>query len=273
MNFKAKFNEYKQEFELFLFDYVSKLEYPKQLKEAVVYALNGSGKRVRPVLFLSLCKEYNKDDESAFLFACAIEILHNYSLIHDDLPCIDNDEFRRGRLTVHKAFSEPIALLAGDTLLNLAYETISLAIEKSLDKNAYCKAFRLFSALTGGSGLIGGQVVDIDENKQLNSQTLDYIYYNKTGAMFALSLGCASIICNQDEEKAKTLGYEIGYIFQLVDDILDDDTSFSIKNLYEENQIRSLLCNKISVAIKFCVEYKNYDFIKGFIEYISTRTN
>ena len=273
MNFRLKFEEYKSEFESFLFDYVSKLEYPKQLKEAVIYALNGLGKRVRPVLFLSVCKEYNKCDESALLFSCAIEILHNYSLIHDDLPSIDNDEYRRGRLTVHKVYGEALALLAGDTLLNLAYETIALAIEKSCDKPAYIKAFSLFSTLTGGSGLIGGQVVDIDANKQLSKDTLDYIYYNKTGAMFALSLGCASIICATDYEKSIKLGYDIGYIFQLGDDILDNDTSFSIKNLYDSVEINDLLGKKVESALISCVEYKNFEFLKGFIEYISSRKN
>ena len=273
MDFKLQFDKYKGEIELFLSNYISSLEYPKQLKDAITYALLGSGKRVRPVLFISLCKEYSKINESAMLFAIAIEILHNYSLIHDDLPCIDNDDYRRGRLTVHKAFNEPLALLAGDTLLNLAYETIAIAIEKSEDKTAYIKAFNLFSSLTGGCGLIGGQTVDIDKNTTLDRKTLDYVYYNKTGALFALSLGCASIICNEDSNKAKELGYEIGYIFQLVDDILDDDRSFSIKNLYSFEEINDILKNKKESVLNACKTLKNGDFIQGFIEYVSNRRN
>lgn len=273
MDFNSQYDEYKSEIEVFLSNYVSTLQYPAQLKEAVTYVLLGSGKRVRPVLFLSLCKCYDKCDDSALLFAIAIEILHNYSLVHDDLPCIDNDDYRRGRLTLHKAFSESLALLAGDTLLNLAYETIALAIEKSNCKDKYCKAFRLFSSLTGGSGLIGGQIIDINTAKNFDEETLEYIYYNKTGAMFAISLACASIICDADYEKAQKLGYEIGYIFQLVDDILDDDTSFSIKNLYDEKKIHEILSNKKEYAFNACKNFKNKEFLEGFINYISNRQN
>ncbi len=271
MNFKSVFDNLKQTFEQYLFSLIKLPDVPSPLKESMQYALEGEGKRVRPVLFLYTYSLYKEIDETALLFASALEILHNYSLVHDDLPCMDNDDYRRGRLTVHKVFGEDIATLCGDALLNFAFEKAGQALALSTNKENAIKCFNEFATLAGASGMIGGQIVDISPNKTLSMQTLDYIYKNKTGKLFCYSTKGATILAGKDEKDAEKLGYLIGFIFQLTDDLLDDDNAFSILKVITRKEAECILESKKQEAISLAGKIDNKGFLTQFIQAITER--
>ncbi len=158
--------------------------YQKTIMEAMNYSLSSGGKRLRPVLTLEACRIVGGDSDNAIPFAAAIEMIHTYSLIHDDLPALDNDDLRRGRATNHKVFGEAMAILAGDALLNFAYETM---LKESIGKENPEKYLRATYEIAKGAGIygmVGGQVVDVQsENMQIPKEKLDYIHENKTAAM------------------------------------------------------------------------------------------
>ncbi len=200
----------------------SELPY-KQVLDAARYSLLMGGKRIRPALVLEFCKLCGGNTEEAIDFAVALEMIHTYSLIHDDLPCMDNDDMRRGKPSCHKAFGEDIALLAGDTLLTEAFfvaANANVAPEKALS------AVSFLSANAGLHGMIGGQVMDLMfEEKTPEAEELQDMYTRKTGALLitAASLGCIAA-GKTDEETLKSAakyGYNLGLAFQIIDDILD----------------------------------------------------
>ncbi len=201
-------------------------ENPTGLENEVVraarYALLSGGKRLRPLLLLSVVTACGIKLEAAIDIACAIEMIHTYSLIHDDLPCMDNDDLRRGVPTVHIQFSESLAVLAGDLLLTKPYEIIAGAALSDAQKVAL---FAAFGAAAGSNGLVGGQTIDMAiTGKSSNQLTLQEIALKKTGALMALSLECGAILATLPDSTSKVLreiGFSIGYIFQIVDDILD----------------------------------------------------
>lgn len=193
-------------------------------------ALEGSSKRLRPLLLLAACADLGGDESIAMPFACAIEMIHTYSLIHDDLPAMDNDELRRGMPTCHIAFGEAIAILAGDGLLNRAFEVmadacaeIDQADESFCNKRAQAMAVVAKSA--GCMGMIGGQTADvINENKTVDTDTLLYIHRHKTSALFEACLTAGAILAGADHEtvsKLRDIGRTLGLAFQIKDDILD----------------------------------------------------
>jgi geranylgeranyl diphosphate synthase type II len=193
------------------------------LKEAIGYSLNAPGKRIRAAVALwscqAVCGSANKDAEVA---AAAVEMVHTYSLVHDDLPAMDNDDMRRGRPTCHKAFDEATAILAGDGLLTLAFEILAAKIGDSK------KAIQLIGELAqaaGPSGMIAGQMADIRaENTAGDAQTLEYIHTNKTAKMFQCAAAMGGICGNagaRQLELLKTYGLKLGFGFQIADDILD----------------------------------------------------
>lgn len=195
----------------------------KNAAEAMWYSMSAGGKRIRPVLVLEFCRTCGGDDKSALPAACAIEMIHTFSLIHDDLPCMDNDDLRRGKPSCHKAYGEVNALLAGDALENLAFGVI--AESESLSDTQKVKLIRTLSKATGISGMIGGQVIDTEyEGKPLPEELLLKMYGMKTGALLraACEMGC---ICGGgDDEKIKSAGdygENLGLAFQIIDDILD----------------------------------------------------
>lgn len=195
----------------------------KNAAEAMWYSLSAGGKRIRPVLVLEFCRMCGGDDKSALPAACAIEMIHTFSLIHDDLPCMDNDDLRRGKPSCHKAYGEVDALLAGDALENLAFGVI--AESESLSDMQKVRLIRTLSKATGISGMIGGQVIDTEyEGKTLPEELLLKMYGMKTGALLraACEMGC---ICGGgDDEKIKSAGdygENLGLAFQIIDDILD----------------------------------------------------
>lgn len=189
---------------------------------AARYSLLNGGKRVRAVLTLAVCDMLSGDFLPALDFACAVEFIHCYSLIHDDLPCMDNDDMRRGKPSCHIAFSEDTAMLAGDALLTAAFE---ITANSGLDSKKILSAVKALSEMSGAKGMIYGQELDLFfENKNANEQQLCEIYNNKTGCLInaAITLGAVAGGANADScKKLSEYAYDIGLTFQIMDDILD----------------------------------------------------
>ncbi len=193
--------------------------------DAMNYSVTNGGKRIRPVLVLEFCRVCGGNVEDALGLACAVEMIHTYSLIHDDLPCMDNDDMRRGKPSCHKAFGEEYALLAGDGLLTLAFETALKDGVGILPENKI-KAAKTLASLAGVSGMVGGQVLDLQsESTEPTLEKLQTIDTLKTGALIKASvlLGCYAANVTDDEriEAAVKYAENIGLAFQIVDDILD----------------------------------------------------
>jgi len=212
-------------------DKLLEIKYPEKICEAMRYSIFAGGKRLRPVLLLAACEMFGKNKETAVNFACALEMIHTYSLIHDDLPAMDNDDFRRGKLTCHKKFGDAIAILAGDALLNKAYEVMTDAII-SENNIRFAKAMKYISDASGVSGMVGGQVVDIlSESQEISPDTLLYIHKNKTAALITAPLKAGGVIggCSDDEILLlEKIGNNIGIAFQIKDDILDITSSIEV---------------------------------------------
>lgn len=195
----------------------------KNIIDAMNYSLSAGGKRIRPVLVLEFCKLCGGNITNALSSAVALEMVHTFSLIHDDLPCMDDDDLRRGKPSCHKEYSEAIALLAGDALENLAFYVI--ANSKEISAETRIKVIEELSYAVGVNGMIGGQVIDIEhEGKPISKEILNEMYSCKTGALIrgACRIGC--IIANASEEqikKATVYAEKLGLAFQIVDDILD----------------------------------------------------
>lgn len=197
--------------------------YNKRVYEAIIYSLDAGGKRIRPLLFLLTYMLKNNNYKSVLPVAAAIEMIHTYSLIHDDLPCMDNDDLRRGKPTNHKVFGEAIAVLAGDGLLNEAMN-IMFRYCMDNDKNAI-RACSLISESAGIEGMVGGQTVDIlSENTKIPIDQLYYMHSKKTGALIKASIVAGAILGGSTEDDVKKLDYygqKLGLAFQIKDDILD----------------------------------------------------
>ena len=226
MDFKEELKKYQNIVEKELEKYIRKDACPERiLNESVEYSLMAGGKRLRPILILATYSLFKKDIEKCMPFAMAVEMVHNFSLIHDDLPGIDNDDFRHGKLTNHKKFNEATAILAGDSLLNQAYIVISetlLNAENKYDLELKIKAFNEFSLAI--DRLIAGEYVDTEfEGKDVSLEYLEYNYNNKTGALIKLCVRLGAILAsaqNEDLEKLTKYAEKIGLAFQIKDDIL-----------------------------------------------------
>lgn len=197
----------------------------KTVVEAMRYSLMAGGKRLRPVLMLAAYKLFSEDLNKVLPYAAAIEMIHTYSLIHDDLPAMDNDDYRRGKPTNHKVFGEGIAILAGDGLLNYSYELMLRdAVEKE-NPRPYLRASYELAAASGINGMIGGQTVDLEsESKLISADTLHYIHTKKTAAIISASLKAGAIIgggTDTDIDRMENIGTSLGLAFQIQDDILD----------------------------------------------------
>ncbi len=204
--------------------------FPEEIWKAMRYSVLSGGKRLRPALVLESNKICAGNIEEALPTACALEMVHCYSLIHDDLPCMDNDDFRRGKPTNHKVFGEGMAVLAGDALLSIAPQIILQKTPKTIDKEIIFKILDEFYDAIGPNGMLGGQVVDIlSENKEIDIPTFEYIHTHKTGKLFEFALRSGAIIAKADEKMLNILseyGRIIGYAFQIADDILDEISTF-----------------------------------------------
>jgi geranylgeranyl diphosphate synthase, type II len=200
---------------------------PPSIHEAMRYSVFAGGKRIRPILCLEAARIFAQDVIPALHPACAIEFIHTYSLIHDDLPALDNDDLRRGKPTCHKQFGEAIAILAGDALLTLAFETIGAA---PVDTSLRVKMLTEVATSAGTmKGMVGGQVADLEaEGKTVDPQMLEYIHRSKTAALIRASITAGAICAGAPEEEIARLrhfGETIGWAFQVTDDILDVEES------------------------------------------------
>lgn len=198
--------------------------HPARLVSAMRYSLFAGGKRIRPVLVLAASEAAGGKGDDALGPACAVELIHTYSLIHDDLPAMDDDDFRRGRPTCHRAFDEGTAILAGDALLTMAFDLLS-DDDSRFDDHIRLRMVRELARAAGWRGMVGGQQVDMDsEGTEPDLPTLEYIHTHKTGALIRCSLILGGLCANADEETLKALtsyGEKVGLAFQVVDDILD----------------------------------------------------
>jgi geranylgeranyl diphosphate synthase, type II len=196
---------------------------PPTIHKAMRYSLFAGGKRLRPILCLAAAEGCNGKVAEALPLACAMECIHTYSLVHDDLPSMDNDDFRRGRATCHKVFGDGIAVLAGDALLTGAFEIATRA--KPTRRYSMSQMFREISTAAGSRKLIAGQVADLEaEGKKVSRSELRYIHENKTAAMITTSVRLGAMSANADAKKLRAItkfGYALGLAFQVIDDILD----------------------------------------------------
>lgn len=202
-------------------------DYPQSLHKAMHYSLFAGGKRLRPVLVLAAAEAVGGDAEAAINTACAFECIHTYSLIHDDLPAIDNDDLRRGRPTCHKEFGEATAILAGDALLTVAFGLI--ASTKGAAPSAVLGAVGELAKAAGSTGMIGGQMIDIEsEGQEVSFPVLEYIHIHKTGELIRASVRCGALLGGASETELGPLtrySEAIGLAFQIADDILDVEGS------------------------------------------------
>ena len=225
MTWNERYPTYCSMIETTLPQYLPSVELPQgKVSEAMAYSLLGGGKRVRGCLTLAMCELCGGDVEAALPLACAVEMIHAYSLIHDDLPAMDNDDYRRGRLTNHKVFGEDMAILAGDGLLHHAMETMADACVKNPTPQT-TGAMKAIAHGAGVEGMLVGQVVDVFmEGKPLDIETLDFIHLHKTAAMIRGALQAGAICGGADEKTVAAFalaGEKIGIAFQILDDILD----------------------------------------------------
>ncbi len=209
---------------------VDSLSMPSNLKRAIIYSLQAGGKRIRPILLLATIKAFNKDPLLGLNTASALEMIHTYSLIHDDLPSMDDDDLRRGKPTNHKMFGEAMAILAGDGLLTYSFQLV--AEDKGLTNDNKIRLIGLLAKCAGPEGMVGGQVADIEgENKKLTVRELESIHEHKTGKLLMFSVLAGGIISEAPEEQLQLLeqfAYHIGLAFQIQDDILDIEGSEEI---------------------------------------------
>jgi len=206
--------------------------YQKTILEAMNYSMLAGGKRLRPMLMIETYKLFAGSSKSIEPFAAAIEMIHTYSLVHDDLPAMDNDEYRRGKKTTHSVYGEAMGILAGDALLNYAYETAATAFSLDTDHVADAKAFQILTKKAGVYGMVGGQTVDVEsEGQEISRDKLDFIYRLKTGALIEASMLIGAVLAKATEEEQQIIekvAGEVGLAFQIQDDILDVTSTLEV---------------------------------------------
>ena len=226
-NFDTELKERTAYVEKIVYDYCPKEEgLQKIIIEAMNYSLKAGGKRLRPMLVLETLRLFGGDEKEAYPFMAAMEMIHTYSLVHDDLPAMDNDEYRRGRKTTHIVYGEDMGILAGDALLNYAFETACKAFEQFPEESLRIgQAMRVLARKAGIYGMIGGQVVDVKESgHQIDDEVLDFIFRLKTGALIESAMMIGAILAGASKEDVKSMqkiAGKIGMAFQIQDDILD----------------------------------------------------
>lgn len=289
-DFNLRYNEYLSEFERYANAYAQKLKTkPEILGESMRYSLLNGGKRIRPVLALACAETLQLPKTEILPYALALEMIHCYSLIHDDLPAMDNDDFRRGKPSNHKAFGEANAILAGDALLNEAY---AICFEQSMKGEKYAQASKFLNECAGVYGMIAGQSADLyfsQQGKEVSEEDLFYVYEHKTGKLLLAPVAIASILSDNKCYLAfERFGKLLGRLFQMTDDILDVTGDFqnlgkSIGKDEEENKltcvrlyglegakVRTETCAKDCLAVLEGID-GDTDFLKDLIDYILKR--
>ena len=248
-DFDLLYQKYVSDFEDYVKEYTDKLETrPKILGESMAYSLRNGGKRIRPVLALATASLLGVETEDILPFALAIEMIHAYSLIHDDLPAMDNDDFRRGKPSCHKAFGEANAILAGDALLNEAY---AVCIRECFKGEKQILAASLLCESAGAYGMIAGQSADLaftQSEKPITEEDLRYIYEHKTGKLLLAPIAIASILSGSKEYLTlERFGKLLGLLFQMTDDILDVTGEFSTlgKTIGKDEKENKLTCVRL----------------------------
>ena len=294
MDFKIEMNKYKTEVELELEKYIRKQACPERiLNSSMEYSLMAGGKRLRPILVLATYKLFKSDIEKCMPYAVAIEKVHNFSLIHDDLPAIDNDNIRHGKLTNHKKFNESTAILAGDGLLNNGYILISEDLIKTKDKDELEKKLKVFNEFSiAVDRMIAGEYVDTEfEGKKISEEYLEYTHKNKTGALLKLCVRMGAILAGaslKELEKLTNYAENIGLAFQIKDDILSVEGNELITgkpvgndeargkctyvSKYGLEEAKKILNDITKEAIQNLEEFgEKAEFLKGLAEFIKTR--
>jgi len=275
MNFQKLYDQKVENFETQLRRVFADVkDVPELLYKAMEYSLINGGKRLRPILLLETYKMFaGEPNENIIKFAVAIECIHIYSLIHDDLPSMDDDDFRRGKPTNHKLFGEGVAILAGDALLNLAYELIIEASLASDDYKKYLKASNYIAKSMGARGLIAGQVIDIKAGDTISGDTLKFVVRHKTGNLIIAPCASGAILGGASIEEIEHMvnfADYFSYAFQIRDDVLDyndkgkKDNNTSFVNIYGKSRATQTLGDSTQRAIKVLkqLEGKNTNFFK-----------
>ncbi|WP_296898063.1 polyprenyl synthetase family protein [uncultured Megamonas sp.] len=270
--------------------YTENMALNKDLAKAMNYSLMAGGKRLRPILIMAAADALGVDGEKFLRLATSIEFIHTYSLIHDDLPAMDNDDYRRGKLTNHKVFGEALAILAGDALLTMAFEII--ATDKNVDADTKVKIIAEMSKAAGAEGMVGGQVIDMQsENKQIDMQTLRQMHAAKTGALFCAAIRSGAILAGANDVQLANLteyARQFGLAFQITDDILDvvgdektigkpvgsdeknhKSTYVTLGSLESAKALAQEAVNKAKVALEGFGE--NAEFLRALVDYLITR--
>ena len=229
VNFQDELKKRTEEIEAVLKSYLPREEgFAKTMAQAMNYSVLAGGKRLRPMLILETCRMFGGEDKLAYPFMAAMEMIHTHSLVHDDLPALDNDDYRRGRLTTHKVYGEAMGVLSGVALLNYAYEVMLTAFDLAEDEKARArviKALKVMSHKTGLYGMLGGQSGDVEnDGKPMSREMINYIYENKTSALIEGSMMAGAILGGASAEEVAVVekaASGIGLAFQIQDDILD----------------------------------------------------
>lgn len=288
MNFKEKYQEYLTFFNNGLETFLGNLkDVPENLLSAVKYSVTGGGKRVRPVLCLAVADALGVDLNKVISHALAVEFIHSYSLVHDDLPSMDNDDYRRGKLSTHKKFGEAIGVLTGDALLNLAFETV-------LSKNDFdlldAKGLKILAEYAGQNGMIKGQVLDLEGEKSndLSEEKLYEIIINKTSKLITAPLLVSSVLSGGKYfDILKEYGYNLGFLFQITDDIFDvtetleiigktpnkDKDKITAVNVYGLENARAKAKELYLKCLDLISNVDELAFLREFTEYIYNRKN
>lgn len=270
--------------------YTENMALNKDLAKAMNYSLMAGGKRLRPILIMAAADALGVDGEKFLRLSTSIEFIHTYSLIHDDLPAMDNDDYRRGKLTNHKAFGEALAILAGDALLTMAFEII--ATDKNVAAETKVKIITEMSKAAGAEGMVGGQVIDMQsENKKIDIQTLKQMHAAKTGALFCAAIRSGAILAGADEKQLANLteyARQFGLAFQITDDILDvvgDEKTIgkpvgsdekNHKSTYVTlgslESAKALAQEAVDKAKASLVDFgENAEFLRALVDYLITR--
>ena len=289
--FDQKFLQYRQEFESVLNNFCDGLDCkPQVLNDSLKYSLQLGGKRIRPVLMFAVGELLGLNRDKLLNYSLALELIHTYSLIHDDLPEMDNDDFRRGKPSNHKVFGAGNAVLAGDGLLNTAY---SLLFSECFNGSEHISAAKFICDCAGIKGMIAGQSADLlhENDKTVDEQTLDFIYENKTAKLLMAAVAVPSILCGGKYfSELKAYSRNLGFLFQITDDILDKEGSFEnlgksigkdeVEGKYTSVRLYGLDGSKVKADILYgeCLKIlegidRDTEFLQNFAKFVRQRSN